>query len=99
MIVVLTAGDETEVLVDVADDVASEALEGLGVGDSFEGLFAKARPIIDGIVRGLGDLDLDQIGVKFSMKVTGEGKILFIASGKVEGGIELTLTWKPKPAG
>jgi hypothetical protein len=63
---------------------------------SFEEIFRTARPVIEGIVDGLGNLDLDEVSVKFSLKITGEGKILFIAKGKVEGGIELGLTWKPR---
>jgi hypothetical protein len=52
--------------------------------------------VINGIVHGLGHLDLDEVSVTCSMSATAEGKILFLAKGSVEGGIELSLTWKPR---
>lgn len=96
--------DGSQVLVELDETTLPPSdVETAGVGDrvadSFEGLFEKARPVINGIVKGLGTLDLDQVSVKFSLKVTTEGKILFIASAKAEGGIELAMTWKPnRPA-
>lgn len=64
--------------------------------ESLEDVFRNTRPIINGIVQGLGNLDLDEVSLTCSASITKGGKILFLGNAEVEGGIELTLTWKPR---